>query len=460
VLVNLAVTLAGKTAVNLNFTASAESFRSSIRQCNLKTIISSRLFLDKIGPLALPEPPVLVEDLAASVTTSDKLQAWLKALLMPARLLARIPDFNPDRTAAILFSSGSTGEPKGVMLSHHNILSNIESLRAVFVSKPTDNVCACLPLFHSLGYTGTIWFPLLSGFSATFHPNPLDAAMVAKVVRENRSTLLFATPTFLMLYLRKASREDFATLRFVIAGAEKLKPRLAQAFEERFGIRPLEGYGATELSPVAALSLPHVEEDGIAQKGWKEGSVGLPLPGVAMKVIDPETGALLATDEPGLLMVKGPNVMLGYLGRPDLTAAALQDGWYRTGDVARIDSEGFVVITDRISRFSKIAGEMVPHGAVEEELHRILGATGQVLAVTSAPDEKKGEKLVVLYAPEAGDAAALAAALEKADLPNLWKPARDACFPIPALPILGTGKLDLKALKELGAKQASGNANA
>jgi acyl-[acyl-carrier-protein]-phospholipid O-acyltransferase/long-chain-fatty-acid--[acyl-carrier-protein] ligase len=455
VLVNLAATLSGRTAVNLNFTASADAFRSALRQSGLKTLVTSRAFLDKIGPLPLPPDLVYVEDLVPKITTGDKIRAALKARLLPPRLLARIPGFEPDRVAAVLFSSGSTGDPKGIMLSHHNILSNIESLRAVFHSKPSDNVCACLPLFHSLGYTGTIWFPLLSGFSAAYHPNPLDAGAIARVVRENKSSLLFATPTFLQLYLRKATREDFASLEFVIAGAEKLKPRLAAAFEERFGIRPLEGYGTTELSPVAALSLPHAGEDGAAQKGWKEGSVGLPLPGVAMKVVDPDTGRTLPVNEPGLLLVKGPNVMLGYLGRPDLTADAIRDGWYRTGDVARIDSEGFVVITDRLSRFSKIAGEMVPHLAVEEELHRVLGASVQVLAVTTAPDEKKGEKLVLLYTDEAGGADAVAKAVDAADLPNLWKPAKDACFRLEALPVLGTGKLDLKTLKETGARLAA-----
>ena len=452
---NLAVTLLGKTSVNLNFTASAESFHSAIGQCGLRTVITAREFLEKLG---LKEPPgaLYVEDLLGSLTAGEKRLAYLRAILLPARILGRVPGFQADRVATIIFSSGSTGEPKGVMLTHHNILSNIESLRAVFRSAPDDNVCAALPFFHSLGYTATIWFPLLSGFSATYHANPLDGAIIAKLVRENRSTMLFATPTFLMLYLRKATKEDFATLKYVVVGAEKLKERLATAFEERFGMHPLEGYGATELSPVATLSLPHVSAGGVSQRGWKEGCVGLPLPGVAVKIVDPETGAARPTGEAGLLLVKGPNVMLGYLGKPELTAEVLKDGWYRTGDVARLDAEGFVTITDRLSRFSKIGGEMVPHLGIEEALHRQLGATGQVLAITSVPDERKGEKLVLLYTPEAGDAARVAAAIESAEIPNLWKPARDACFPIEALPVLGTGKLDLRGLKERAMKMVNG----
>ena len=285
-LANLALTLLGRTTVNLNFTASAEAFQSAIRQCDLKTIVSAREFLEKIGIKDPPPGVVYVEDILASLTPWEKRKAYLRAILRPARVLGHVPGFEADRVATIIFSSGSTGEPKGVMLSHHNIISNIESLRVVFGSSPTDNVCAALPFFHSLGFTATIWFPLLSGFSATYHANPLDAAMIARLVRENRSTMLFATPTFLLLYLRKATREDFASLKYVVVGAEKLKERLAAAFEERFGIRPLEGYGATELSPVATLSLPHVNAGGVSQKGWKEGCVGLPLPGVAVKIVD------------------------------------------------------------------------------------------------------------------------------------------------------------------------------
>lgn len=457
-LVNYAVTLLGKVSVNLNFTAAADSFRSAVRQCDLKTVITSRAFLEKIGPQPLPEGGVVyVEDIMASLTAGDRRRAYLRGQLLPSWRLARPPGFAPDQVATIIFSSGSTGEPKGVMLSHHNIISNIESLRAVFHTSPADNVCAALPFFHSLGYTATLWFPPLSGFSVMYHPNPLDGGMIAQLVRENRSSMLFATPTFLMLYLRKAQKEDFASLKYVIVGAEKLKERLATAFHERFGIRPLEGYGATELSPVATLSLPDVAAGGVAQKGWKEGSVGMPLPGVAVKVVDAETGQPVQGGEPGLLLIKGPNVMLGYLGKPELTAEVLQDGWYRTGDVAREDASGFVAITDRLSRFSKIAGEMVPHLGVEEALHRQLGIAGQqVLAIASVPDERKGEKLVLLYTDEAGDAARVAQAIADADMPNLWKPGRDACVRIDALPMLGSGKLDLRSLKDMARKLTSG----
>jgi acyl-[acyl-carrier-protein]-phospholipid O-acyltransferase/long-chain-fatty-acid--[acyl-carrier-protein] ligase len=448
-LANIAASLCGKVPVNLNYTASPEAFKSAIEQCGIRTIITSKLFMEKIGGMvALPENSVLyMEDILAAATKTDKLAAFLKARFYPAKLLAHEHNFNPDDTATIIFSSGSTGMPKGVMLSHHNIISNIESLRIVFELGENDNVCSALPLFHSLGYTGSLWYPALTGVPVSYHPNALDGAGIATMVHDNKSNLLFTTPTLLMLYMRKAKKEDFASLRYVIVGAEKLKPRPAQMFEDKFGIRPLEGYGATELAPVATLSVPHVDINREKHLGWKEGSVGMPLPGIAAKVVDLDTGAMLPQGQDGLLLIKGPNVMKGYLGRPDLTAEAISDGWYKTGDVARIDEDGFVVITDRLSRFSKIGGEMVPHLAIEEILQKKIGGTELCVAVTSVGDEKKGEKLIVLYTPQADDAEKLRAIVEASELPNLWKPAADAYLQIAAIPVLGTGKVDLRELK-------------
>ncbi|MCM2358259.1 MAG: acyl-[ACP]--phospholipid O-acyltransferase [Geobacteraceae bacterium] len=447
-LVNLALTLNGAVPVNLNYTASADGIRSAVSQCSIRTVISSRAFQEKLG--TLPDLPgtVYLEDLLADLSTNDKRRAFLKARFQPLRSLARPAGFCADRLATVIFSSGSTGEPKGVMLSHHNILSNLEALRMVFRVSRRDNICSALPFFHSLGFTGTLWLPLLSGFAAVYHVNPLDGETIARTVREHRSTLLIATPTFLMAYLRRAKREDFASLRLVITGAEKLKAKLADAFQEKFAIRPLEGYGATELSPVISLSLPDVEIDGVRQIGSRDGSVGLPVPGVVVKIVDPESGAPLPEGEAGLILVKGPNVMLGYLGRPDKSAEVIRDGWYVSGDIGRLDESGFLHITDRMSRFSKIGGEMVPHGAIEDEIHALLGRQ-QVVAVTALPDEKRGEKLVVIHTQEAGDAETLHRLLAESPLPNLWKPGRDCYLGVDSLPILGSGKLDLKGLKEI-----------
>ncbi len=456
VLTNLALMLLGRIPVNLNYTAAEASLRSSIDQCGITTIVTSKAFLEKVPSLAQLEGLILLEDIFPTISGSDKLLALLKARLLPSRLLCGREGFTADSVATVIFSSGSTGEPKGVMLSHHNIMSNIEALRMVFRVNAADNVCSALPFFHSLGFTGTLWFPLVSGFSAAYHPNPMDGEKIAQLVREHKSTILLATPTFLLAYLRRAKREDFASLRLVITGAEKLKAKVADSFEERFGVRPMEGYGATELAPVITLSLPDVKVGGVRQYGSKEGSVGHPVPGVVIRVVDPESGADLKAGEAGLMLVKGPNVMLGYLGRPDKTAEAIKDGWYITGDIGVLDDDGFIRITDRMSRFSKIGGEMVPHGVVEDELHNRLGQTG-VVAVTAVPDDKKGERLVVLYSRDtAVDAEILQRHMAESSLPNLWKPGRDCYVEVECLPILGTGKLDLKGIKEIALAAVGG----
>lgn len=446
-LVNIALSLNGTVPVNLNYTASADGIRSSLDQCGIRVTITSRRLREKLG--SLPELPgvLYVEDLLAGLTGGHKRLAFLKARFLPLRLLAGQAGFSADQPATVIFSSGSAGEPKGVMLSHHNVISNLEALRMVFRATRRDNICSALPFFHSLGFTATLWLPLLSGFAAVYHTNPLDGETIAATVRERRSTLLIATPTFLMAYLRRARSEDFASLRLVITGAEKLKPELADSFQEKFGIRPMEGYGATELSPVISLSLPDVEVDGVRQAGFREGSVGLPVPGVVVKIVEPETFEPVAEGVTGLILVTGPNVMLGYLGKPEKTAGVIRDGWYVTGDLGYLDDHGFLHTTDRLSRFSKIAGEMVPHGAAEDALHARLGRAGLV-AVTGVPDEKRGEKLVVVYTPDAGDAETLHRFMTESELPNLWKPARDCYVAVEALPVLGTGKLDLRGVRD------------
>jgi len=448
VLANTALTLAGRIPVNLNFTASREAIDSAIRQCGIRTVISSRVFLEKTG-FTLPDAEMLyMEDIVPSISRTCRTAAALKALFVPAGLLVRGKQ-GPDDPATVIFSSGSTGDPKGVVLTHHNIISNVESFAQVFNFRRNDRMCGVLPFFHSFGYTATLWTPLLIGFSVTYHPNPLDGARIAGLVRERRLTILLATPTFLLAYLRRAKREDFASLRVVVAGAEKLKPRLADSFEERFGVRPLEGYGATELAPVAAINVPDVTIDRVFQAGTREGSIGQPIPGVAMRVVDPDTGETLPSNTEGLLLVKGPNVMREYLSNPRKTAEVLKGGWYHTGDIARIDDDGFVFIVDRLSRYSKIGGEMVPHLAVEDVLSDGLHGVERALAVTAASDEKKGEQLVVFYTDDVGKPEKLHEIAQNSKLPNLWRPRRDNYFHIEELPKLGSGKLDLRRLREL-----------
>ncbi len=457
-LANMAITLTGRVTVNLNFTASATAIQSAISQCNIKTVISSRAFLAQMENIKAPEGTIYLEDILPQITGGAKFLALLKALFLPVKMLECYRKVGPDDLATVIFSSGSTGEPKGVMLSHHNIVSNIESFRTIIRFKDDDSMAALLPFFHSFGFTGTLWCPLLTGIRAVYHSNPLDGAKIAEIVCEHRLTLFLATPTFLLTYIRRAKKEDFASLRIVVAGAEKLKKRTADAFEERFGIRPREGYGTTELSPVAAVNVPDVEIGGVRQVGTKEDSIGHPIPGCAVKVVDISGERLMPVGEQGVVMIKGPNVMMGYLNNPEKTAEVLKDGWYNTGDVGRMDEDGFVFLTDRLSRFSKIGGEMVPHMAVEDKFHHALKTASQVVFVSSAPDEKKGEQLIVFFTPEAGDAEKLQKIVAESDLPNLWKPRKENYISVKSFPTLGSGKMDQKLLrdmaKEFGSKRA------
>jgi acyl-[acyl-carrier-protein]-phospholipid O-acyltransferase/long-chain-fatty-acid--[acyl-carrier-protein] ligase len=348
----------------------------------------------------------------------------------------------------VIFSSGSTGDPKGVMLSHYNIGSNVEQLAQVFGLNQRDRFLGILPFFHSFGFTGTLCLPAMLGSGVIHHPNPLDAKTIGPLVRENKITFLLATPTFLQLYLRGCSAEDFGSLRVVMTGAEKLPDRLAAAFEDHFGIRPLEGYGCTECAPAVAVNTPDFRSAGFRQVGAKRGKIGHPMPGISVRIVDPQTQAPVPMGQAGLMLVHGPNVMQGYLGRPEKTADVLRDGWYTTGDIAAIDEDGFLQITDRLSRFSKIGGEMVPHIGVEEKLHELAGATGQTFVVTGLPDEKKGERLVVLHTLAAEPLKSCLEKLTQYDLPNLWKPRADQFFHVDAFPYLGTGKLDLRKVRE------------
>ena len=448
-LANLALALLGKIPVNLNYTSSPEAVRSAIDQCGIETLITSRRFVERFPQLPLATNTYFLENLFDQIDISAKLHAWVKARLLPLRLFLDTPLQSGDEPATVIFSSGSTGEPKGVVLSQHNIISNLEAIRMVAGITPTDNICGALPFFHALGFTATLWLPLTSGFSACYHPNPMEPGAIVKLIRSNRSTLLLTTPTFLAGYMRRARKEDLASLRLIVTGAEKLKESLADAFAEKFGLRPLEGYGATELAPLITLSIPDVKTDDIEQRGYLAGSVGRPVPGVVLRVIDPDSGAEVEPGVSGLILVKGPNLMAGYLNRPDKTTAALVDGWYNTSDIGHIDKGGFLHITDRLARFCKIGGEMVPHGKVEDLFYRELQLPGNTLAVTSVSDAKKGEKLVVVYTAEAGDLESLAEVCNTSELPNLWRPRPGDFIKVDALPLLGSGKLDLQGLRKL-----------
>ncbi len=450
-LVNFAAVLSGKIPVNLNYTSSNETLDSCAKQCNLETVITTKLLLEKI-PLKVPAKTILLEEVAAAPRALEKIVAlllWFLPGYWLERNLSRAKPRKLDDLASVIFSSGSTGEPKGVMLTHYNIASNIEQMGQTFMLDRKDVLLGVLPFFHSFGFTVTLWLPAVLGCGVAYHPSPLDLSAISELVRDYRVTFLLATPTFLQAYVRRCSPEDFGSLQFVVVGAEKLPDRLALAFEDRFGIRPLEGYGATECSPVVAVNTRDFRAPGFRQVGAKRGHIGHPLPGISVQIVDPETRKRLPVGTAGLLLVRGPNVMKGYLGKPEKTAEVLQDGWYVTGDIATEDEDGFLTITDRLSRFSKIGGEMVPHIKVEEKLHELAGATEQKFVVTGVPDGKKGERLAVLHTLTPDELRALLDRMPELGLPNLWTPRANQFFHIDELPHLGSGKLDLRRVHEI-----------
>jgi len=457
-LLNAGISMAGRVAVNLNYTASAEALDSALARCRLKTIFTSEKLLERFS---IPRRPgmVMMEELAKEIPRARKIFYAAAALLLPSYILRRwlIPrSVRSDSLATVIFSSGSTGLPKGVMLSHRNIVSNIEGSRQAVRITRDDCLLGILPFFHSFGFTVGLWLPLISGCGIVFHTHPLEARTIGELCRRHRVTLLVSTPTFAWKYVQACTREDFAALRMAIVGAEKMKPELARAFGEKFGVPMFEGYGCTELSPVVSVGVANYVAPDQTQPGYKLGAVGHPIPGVAARVVNPDTLEDLGWNKEGMLLIQGPGVMQGYLSEPEKTRQAITaDGWYITGDIAALDEDGFVTITDRQSRFSKIAGEMVPHLRVEEALQAALGTAEPRLVVTSVPDEQKGERLVVLHTELGVEVEELLRRLREVNLPRLWIPRKESFYRIDALPVLGTGKLDLRRIKEIAKKLAT-----
>lgn len=458
-LANLALLFAGRVPINLNYSLGRNVVDQICREAGVTTLLTARKMLEALK-WGDDERAVFLEDLPRP-SKVKAVAAFLGFRLLPARVVEKLfapaSDAAPEDLATLLFTSGSTGTPKGVMLTHKNIHANLQGFQETFQLTATDNILGVLPFFHSFGFTATLWLPLVSGCRVSYHRSPLEPVAIKKVVKEEKVTVLLATPTFLQMWMKKLAKQDVATLRFALTGAEKLNLNFAKEFTDALGVPIIEGYGATELSPVACVSVLSVTHATEYQIGNKPGKVGRPLPGVSIKIVDPETGRRLPDGKAGLLLVKGPNVMKGYWNQPEKTADVVRDGWYVTGDIASIDDDGFVEITDRLSRFSKIGGEMVPHMLVERKLWELSGEPEAQFLVLSLPDERKGEKLAVLYFNLRQSLDQLLARLVAVDIPKLWVPDRRMFFPLDAWPTLASGKLDMVKAKSL-LKAQSGEA--
>ena len=467
---NLAVLFAGKVPVNLNFTAGRAAIESAIRRGEIDRFLTADIFVRKMQ--TFPWPPmkqlILVERLMPKLKISIGICFALSKLLPPALLAVMfgIPQKGGSTEATLLFTSGSSGEPKGVALTHRNLIANVTQFGNRLALDNTDSILGSLPLFHSFGCTVTLWYPIIYGLNLVTYPSPLEVKKIAELVEKHRVSLMIATPTFLRGYLRGVNREQLASLKLLVTGAEKLPATVAEAFETKFGKRVLEGYGLTETSPVSNVNLPDPAPLGNEAKGYvwlpshRQGSVGQVLHGLAVKITHPETGKPQPLHQSGMIWFKGPNVFEGYLNDPKRTEEVIQDGWFRTGDIGHVDADGFLYIEGRLSRFSKIAGEMVPHETVEEALVKAMGLeneSSRKIAVVGVPDADKGEALILLTAmsggPEQQEILELRYRLLDKGMPPLWIPKK--MVRVAEIPVLASGKLDVQSCEKI-ARAAAG----
>lgn len=460
---NMAVLSLGKTIVNLNYTASSQALQAAIELAEIRSIYTSKKFISKLQGRGidiaanLPHTRLIyLEDLKPQI--SQFKLAWTAAVtfILPSFILRSLYIKTTDchDTAAILFSSGSEGTPKGIELSHLNLAANARQVADVLNPDAQDKMVASLPTFHAFGLLATTLMPLSEGIPFVCHPDPTDVVNIAKGVARFKATYLFGTSTFLRMFAknRKVHPLMLESLRLTIAGAEKLKPEVREAYQFKFNQNVLEGYGATETSPVASVNLP----DNLSTSDWKVqtgnilGTVGQPLPGTSFRIVDPVTLENLATGEDGLILIAGPQVMKGYLKRPEKTAEAIVelDGfrWYKTGDKGHLNNDGFLIIVDRYSRFAKIGGEMVSLSAVEQHVLDVLNDETIELLAVNLPDDKKGEKIVLMTTHEINQAE-LKQTLIAHDVNPLMLPSQTIV--VDEIPKLGSGKTDFAAAKRL-----------
>ena len=459
---NLAIACAGKIPVNLNFTAGKAAVEASLKLGEISTVLSADAMRAKVPNFPFPERTLDFKKEVEAAGGKKAIIPWLLAVnLLPNQWVAGLmglPRVGDQEEAALLFTSGSSGEPKGVVLTHRNILSNCSQISSLSILPESATMLGCLPVFHSFGFTVTLWYPLMRGCRVVTVPSPLDTKKIVDAIKEEQATVMIGAPTFIRPFLKKATKDELKSLNLVVTGAEKLPMDLYDAFLAQFGIEILQGYGLTETTPAASINQYHppiTTSTAEHQEGKRLGAVGRLLPGSTARITDPETGEELPLNSTGMLWLKGPHVFPGYLKDPEKTAAAIKDRWFITGDLGRIDEDGFLFIEGRLSRFSKIGGEMVPHGTIEQRLITAFEwdqNEGPTAVVTGIPDAAKGEALVLLTTREVALADVRAKLLE-AGFPNLWVP--KLIIKVEAIPILGTGKTDLKGCRTLAMERAA-----
>ena len=466
--VNTAVLMMGKTVVNLNYTADAQTLVECAKIANIKTLITSKKFIKKLKDKAMDMQPLLevlevvyLEDIKENISKTEGILTFLLMKILPSFVLQKlfIKEVSLEKTALIMFSSGSEGTPKGIELSHMNIVGNTQQFGSIVNMHDNDTIVGSLPLFHAFGICVTTFYPLLEGVKMVAHPDPTDGYEIGKLVQQHKATMMFGTSTFFRLYVmnKKLEPNMFASLRLVVAGAEKLSSKVREDFHKRFNINILEGYGATETSPVVSCNLPDtILEDNSSQIAGKIGSVGMPIPGTSIKIVDPDSFEVLKTNEEGMVLIGGVQVMKGYLKNEDKTKSVTRiiDNklWYITGDKGRLDEDGFLYIVDRYSRFAKLGGEMISMGAIEAKLSRLIEDETIDYVVTSIKDEKKGEKIVLLLS---GVDEAFIESLKKEIIqhfenklmiPSMYKI-------VESIPKVGSGKTDFNKAKALASKE-------
>ncbi len=446
---NLALVLLDKVPVNLNFTAGPLSIQKSLLKAQLTTIVTAKPVQAKLRDFPWTDSIIDLVEERKQMKKSQVLLNLAMIHVLPINALLRtwkVPQAGGDKEAGLLFSSGSMGDPKGVVLTHRNIIGNCMQVDSCGLLDAREIMMACLPTFHSFGFTVTVWYPFFSGMRIVTLPSPLETRKVADAIEAEGVTVMMGTPTFLRPYFKRVEPEKLKSLKYVVGGAEKTPQGFQEKWAKSFGSLYLEGYGLTETSPVVSCNLP-------AQRGQPEqtrvGSVGRLFPGMAARVVDPSSGEVLKRGELGILELKGVNVFNQYLDDPVSTRQCFREGWFVSGDLARIDEDDYIFIEGRQSRFSKLGGEMVPHGVVEHaivEAFNLHDAECPLVAVTGVYDPQKGEALVVLAAIEM-TAQELRERLAKSGLPNLWIPR--IVRRVEAIPCLASGKLDLRALNAL-----------